>query len=39
MRITDEATELIARGVLPGTEAATQVAPKLHVVRAGERVA
>jgi hypothetical protein len=38
MRITDEATEFIARGVMPGQdEAATK--PKLHIVRASERVA
>lgn len=38
MRITDQATEFIARGVLPGTEALTP-APRLHVVRDKERVA
>jgi hypothetical protein len=38
MRITDEATELIARGVLPGA-AVMPAKPRLHVVRDRERVA
>jgi hypothetical protein len=38
MRITDEATELIARGVLPGQDTEPP-APRLHVVRDRERVA
>jgi hypothetical protein len=38
MRITDEATEFIARGVMPG-QTDTVAKPKLHIVRASERVA